>query len=1115
MSADDADSVRTELVVVSAADDAALVAEAARLVEFLDRVPEVELRDVAYTASLSRGPARLAIVASSVRDLHDRLLSAKTRLASGTVARMKDKSGTYYFRERLVGEGRGRLAYVYPGVASFHPGMLRDLAVAFPECRRAFDDLESAMADEPDFSPSDYVFPPADRYRRDADIFRSGAYAQALVATFAASDALTRLLSATGLRPDGVVGCTGGDLAAVMRSGAAGEEMSRADHLRAVRDIYRIVGKALSGGGGIGKCAMIAVFSRRAEEADAVAASFPPESAALAVDLSPRQRTYAVSEEFAEEAIRRFASAGVRTLRLPLDRPFNTPKCERLVPAVRKFADAWMRNTFTCDVYSCALAAPLERDRTRAARKDTAERWSRQVRFTETVRRMHDDGYRVFLEVGPQGIMTTAVDDILSDREHAAIALNSIHRSGILQLQHALAQLAALGAEMDLSALFADRAVRRLDFDSALSLEVRRAAELRLSRSFPRLMLLGEEKLLGAEFLAEPKGRGLKAAARAAAVRESRRRQRQFDFGAMHPLVSDAEELESTPGVSYAVAKTFRLSDAPFLGDSAYGASQLSYTDFNLKGFLTLSLAAGAEIMAETALRVMPGRKLVAVEELVSRYAIEFEKGCLPVKIRAERVAPADPATAAVKVQIWLDKPDADFTWPAMEATFVLAAEELPSVPAAVEPLFRPRSIHWSGREIYPAKLGYGKRLRGIVRADIWGEEGLDYQVETPSSADCVIHTRFPVWSIDPLLLQVVASGFQLWRSHEKFAGSFSCPFKMGRLTLRGVRPKEGSILNCYLRLTGVGPVSLKCDVAVTGGDGNVLMEIAGWEEYVERVPQSYCSMVLQPAVTFLTESFSKDFLGGPATSVASAYFTDVPYPIFERHDGLWLKILGDIALDSRERRKFAEMGGSRSRKVEWLFGRIAAKEAVRKFLRDCYQARWSYADVEIWPDESGKPQLVGEWKKFLSTRLDVAIAHTSKFVIAVAAANYRVGVDVESVMRNLSEEFAVGVFAPEERGLAADAPNSVQALIRFWCAKEAVSKALGVGIRYSPKEMTVIAFEPDTGRLAVRLTGAWAEAYPVFRGRDITVATRVMRDHALAFCFIPSTFFPDDEDDF
>jgi phosphopantetheine--protein transferase-like protein len=204
-------------------------------------------------------------------------------------------------------------------------------------------------------------------------------------------------------------------------------------------------------------------------------------------------------------------------------------------------------------------------------------------------------------------------------------------------------------------------------------------------------------------------------------------------------------------------------------------------------------------------------------------------------------------------------------------------------------------------------------------------------------------------------------------------------------------------------------------------------------------------------------------------------------------------------------------MPGSASRRTEWLFGRVAAKEAVRRFLKDYYQARWSDADIQIWADDSGKPHALGAWADYMTTKLDIAIAHTAQFVIAVAAANARVGVDVESVSRDLSEEFTAGVFTPEEQELAAGAVNSSQTIIRFWCAKEAVSKALGTGIRYSPREMQVVDYHADTGRITMRLEGAWVEAFKKFKGRDIVVTSRIMRDHALAFCFIPSLLFDDE----
>ena len=86
MTADFGATGRSELVLVSAPDDAALVAEISRIAAFLDRAPDVPLADVAYTCSLTKGDAVLALVVSGVVELRERLLSARSRIAAGARA---------------------------------------------------------------------------------------------------------------------------------------------------------------------------------------------------------------------------------------------------------------------------------------------------------------------------------------------------------------------------------------------------------------------------------------------------------------------------------------------------------------------------------------------------------------------------------------------------------------------------------------------------------------------------------------------------------------------------------------------------------------------------------------------------------------------------------------------------------------------------------------------------------------------------------------------------------------------------------------------------------------------------------------------------------------------
>jgi phosphopantetheine--protein transferase-like protein len=595
----------------------------------------------------------------------------------------------------------------------------------------------------------------------------------------------------------------------------------------------------------------------------------------------------------------------------------------------------------------------------------------------------------------------------------------------------------------------------------------------------------------------------------AAAAQRAKSRRRQFDFGAANPLVSDAEIVNQSPGVSLEVTKEFSFANEPFLADFARGTSQISYSDPSLKGLTLFPLVVGAEVMAELAQMLIPGRSVVKVTDLMSRRSLAFADGKLKLFIRAERVASGDPEYAAVRVQIRDSSPDAEWTWPLMEGLFMLSSAAPSLQPCVVPPLGRPRNVHWTSRDIYPDRLFSGDRLRNIVSAAVWSEDGLNYDVEMPSGAGAVSHTAYPVWALNPLLMAAIMDGFSLWRSNAKFGGAFSLAFRLRQLSLASVEMAEKTHFHCYLRFTGVTPRSHLADISVSDGNGNLVMELKGYEELTERVPEAYGKLILSPATTYLTGELEERFVGAnPSIPVASAAVTEVPYKLFERNEELWMKTVSQVVLSPAERNQLAEMTGSTNRRTEWMFGRIAAKDAVRRFLEKHFQARWTAADVQIWADDSGKPHPLGEWSNFLPSKIDLAIAHTAQFVVAVVASNARVGVDVEDASRDLSEEFTRGVFTSEELDLVVAATNTPSAILRFWCAKEAVSKALGTGIRYSPREMTIDSFNPETGAMKMKLEGQWVEAFKQFRGVHLDISSCIVRGHVLASCFIAESYF-------
>jgi 4'-phosphopantetheinyl transferase len=108
-----------------------------------------------------------------------------------------------------------------------------------------------------------------------------------------------------------------------------------------------------------------------------------------------------------------------------------------------------------------------------------------------------------------------------------------------------------------------------------------------------------------------------------------------------------------------------------------------------------------------------------------------------------------------------------------------------------------------------------------------------------------------------------------------------------------------------------------------------------------------------------------------------------------------------------------------------------------------------------------GKPQL--HWPQVPD--IDVNISHADGMVVSAVGRAARVGVDLEPVGRKVGRAVIERYFAePEQRWLAGcDDPQA--SAIMVWTLKEAVAKALGLGLQAGFSEFAVL---PDPPRLLV-----------------------------------------------
>jgi acyl transferase domain-containing protein/phosphopantetheinyl transferase len=402
------------------------------------------------------GGHRLAVVASDAASLRSKLLGAIDKIAGPDVHRLRGRDGVFFSDDPMP----GKLAFLFPGENSQYPHMLRDLALTSPAARQWFDRLEGLFHEERDVSHRFLLFPPSlglTKAEEEHLETRLRSVDNGSEAVFFADIAIFSVLHALGATPDFVLGHSTGENAAIVAAGlvdASPDELG--EYIRQMNAIFHHIEEEKLIPNGL----LLVVGAVERAAIDVVLESHP--EIHFTMDNCPNQVILFGPAPLMTEIRAKLAAQGAVCTALPLSWAYHTPFVAPMADAFSKLIRDEHIGKPTARLYSCASAGPFP-EALDEIRELLRRQYVSRVRFTETVQRLHDDGARIFVEVGPGSVLTGFVGDILRGKPHLSIASDSSRGSSFRQMLYLLGQLFINHVPLRLDALYAEGAASSPD----------------------------------------------------------------------------------------------------------------------------------------------------------------------------------------------------------------------------------------------------------------------------------------------------------------------------------------------------------------------------------------------------------------------------------------------------------------------------------------------------------------------------------------------------------------------------------------------------------------------------------------------------------------------------
>jgi phosphopantetheine--protein transferase-like protein len=570
-----------------------------------------------------------------------------------------------------------------------------------------------------------------------------------------------------------------------------------------------------------------------------------------------------------------------------------------------------------------------------------------------------------------------------------------------------------------------------------------------------------------------------------------------------YPLLGAIESW--TPGVGLVARRTFDLGEDRYLNDHTLGRD-VSVADPDLSGLAIMPMTMSLEVLAEAASALIPGRTVTGLRDVRASRWIAFEDGPQTLEVTA-RLGQENGDEVAVQLRNLTEdrQGGAPSRSPVIEATVVFSGS-YPQPSGRVPLLLKGgRPPRLSQESLYRDHMFHGPSWQGVAGIERINETGVVASLRVLPFDGYLRSDPDPSFVLDPAVLDAAGQVIGFWSVEQLDGGKVIFPFRLESLEIFGPRLPVGDALTCAASIRLVGDQLIRSDIDVLDAGGHPWMRLVGWEDKRFDLPDTLTPLILPSRLVGISEPWPELVAHFPRPELFRCRWVRADFP---SDRGFWKRVWANRMLSRAERELFRRLSAPESRQLEWLAGRAAAKEAVRQLLGDHHGLDVPLVDIEILPDAWGRPRVDGAWRESVPVLPVVSISHTDGLAVAAAGlaesagSEGLLGIDVE-FLHPRPPGFAEAAFDAEELEILHGLPPDLHEewVLRAWCAKEAVGKAMGRGLVEGPRSVRVagvdtlsesVLVQPSGRSIAALPNPAFSPDFVVSTGRygDLVVAT-------------------------